>query len=37
MRDTGEILNDLSLPITVDGRHWGALIIGLKPKTLMEK
>lgn len=37
MRDTGEILNDLSLPITVDGRHWGALIIGLKPETLMEK
>jgi methyl-accepting chemotaxis protein len=24
MRDTGEILNDLSMPIYVDGRHWGA-------------
>lgn len=27
-RDTGEILNDLSLPIHIGGRHWGALITG---------
>ncbi|MGB3221836.1 MAG: methyl-accepting chemotaxis protein [Desulforhopalus sp.] len=34
MRDTGEVLNDLSMPIYIDGRHWGALIIGLDPKAL---
>lgn len=36
MRDTGEILNDLSMPIYVDGRHWGACIIGLRPETLLQ-
>ncbi|MDD2743238.1 MAG: methyl-accepting chemotaxis protein [Rhodocyclaceae bacterium] len=30
VRDTGEILNDLSMPITVAGRHWGAVRIGFK-------
>lgn len=35
-RDTGEVLNDLSLPIMVDGRHWGALIIGFDPKVLLQ-
>lgn len=34
MRDTGQILNDLSMPIYVDGRHWGALIIGFDPKVM---
>jgi len=34
MRDTGQILNDLSLPIYIDGRHWGALIIGFDPKVM---
>ena len=34
MRDTGEILNDLSMPLYVDGKHWGALIIGCKPEVL---
>ncbi len=32
MRDTGEIINDLSLPIIIGGKHWGALIIGFDPK-----
>lgn len=27
-RDTGEILNDMSLPIFVNGKHWGAVRIG---------
>ncbi len=27
-RDTGEILNDLSLPLFVEGRHWGAVRAG---------
>lgn len=30
VRDTGEILNDLSMPIVIDGRHWGAVRIGFK-------
>ncbi len=30
VRDTGEILNDLSMPITIGGRHWGAVRIGFK-------
>jgi len=34
MRDTGQILNDLSLPIYIDGRHWGACIIGFDPKVM---
>jgi methyl-accepting chemotaxis protein len=27
-RDTGEILNDLSLPLVFNGRHWGGIRIG---------
>jgi len=34
-RDTGEILNDLSMPIHVQGRHWGALRFGFKPEVLL--
>jgi methyl-accepting chemotaxis protein len=30
MRDTGEIMNDLSTPIMIGGRHWGAVRIGYK-------
>ncbi len=30
VRDTGEIFNDLSMPITINGRHWGAVRIGFK-------
>lgn len=37
LRDTGEILNDLSLPVYVNGKHWGALIIGTKPDQLVAK
>jgi methyl-accepting chemotaxis protein len=37
MRDTGEIVNDLSLPIYINGAHWGAFISGLNPKTLIEE
>jgi methyl-accepting chemotaxis protein len=29
LRDTGDIINDLSLPIVIDGRHWGAFIVGV--------
>jgi len=34
-RDTGEILNDLSMPIHIGGRHWGALRFGFKPEVLL--
>lgn len=30
VRDTGEILNDLSMPIVIGGKHWGAVRIGFK-------
>lgn len=29
-RDTGEIMHDLSVPILVNGRHWGGFRIGFK-------
>ena len=34
LRDTGELLNDLSLPITIGGRHWGAVRVGVDPQVL---
>ena len=36
IRDTGEILNDLSIPLYVNGKHWGALIMGFEPRYLLE-
>jgi methyl-accepting chemotaxis protein len=36
MRDTGEILTDLSLPIFVNSRHWGAFILGIRPEVFIE-
>ena len=29
-RDTGEVMTDLSVPIYIEGRHWGALRIGFR-------
>lgn len=37
IRDTGEILNDLSVPIYVQGRRWGSLITAFNPEILLEK
>jgi methyl-accepting chemotaxis protein len=28
LRDTGEVMNDMSTPITLAGRHWGGVRIG---------
>lgn len=28
LRDTGEVINDLSMPVVIDGKHWGAVRIG---------
>jgi hypothetical protein len=30
-RDTGEIIRDLSVPITINNRHWGAVRFGYRP------
>ncbi|UOD35608.1 methyl-accepting chemotaxis protein [Deferribacteraceae bacterium V6Fe1] len=35
MRDTGEIIADLSFPIYIQGKHWGAIRIGLSPEALI--
>ena len=34
MRDTGQILSDLSMPIFIDGKHWGAMIIGFDARIM---
>jgi methyl-accepting chemotaxis protein len=36
MRDTGEILTDISMPIFVDSKHWGAFILGINPDVFIE-
>ena len=30
LRDTGEVMNDLSTPIIIGGKHWGAVRIGYR-------
>ena len=32
----GETVNDLSLPVFVDGNHWGALRVGLNPSIMLQ-
>ncbi|BCS53531.1 hypothetical protein [Geobacter sp. SVR] len=29
-RDTGEIMNDISTPLLVNGKHWGGVRIGYR-------
>ncbi|HKJ05277.1 MAG TPA: methyl-accepting chemotaxis protein, partial [Geopsychrobacteraceae bacterium] len=36
-RDTGEVLSDLSLPIIIGERHWGAVRLGFNPHVLLKK
>lgn len=36
IRDTGEVLNDLSIPLYINGKHWGALIMGFNPEQLLQ-
>lgn len=36
IRDTGEVLNDLSIPLYLNGKHWGALIMGFDPQHLLD-
>lgn len=35
-RDTGQVVSDLSLPIMVNGRHWGGFRVGLDPQGLLD-
>ena len=35
VRDTGEILSDLSMPIIINGRHWGAVRVGFKSESVL--
>ena len=37
MRDTGEIIADLSLPVFINGNHWGAIRVGLPSEALLTK
>lgn len=34
LRDTGEVINDLSMPLVLDGRHWGAVRVGFDSARL---
>ncbi|MNC58056.1 hypothetical protein D3C75_1077630 [compost metagenome] len=34
-RDTGELMHDLSVPIFIQGRHWGGLRLGYQPETVV--
>ena len=35
-RDTGQVISDLSLPIYIDGKHWGGMRVGLDPAVLLQ-
>jgi len=35
-RDTGQILNDFSMPLFIEGRHWGAMIIGFDARVMFD-
>ena len=35
LRDTGEVINDLSMPVVIDGKHWGAVRIGYDSARMM--
>ena len=37
VRDTGEVINDLSIPITINGKHWGAVRVGFDSTHLMRE
>ncbi|EAR59487.1 methyl-accepting chemotaxis protein [Neptuniibacter caesariensis] len=36
IRDTGEIMNSISVPLYVDGRHWGNFCTGFLPDILLD-
>jgi len=36
VRDTGEVLSDLGMPILLQGRRWGTLRVGFTPVTVLD-
>lgn len=36
MRDTGEIMLNLTVPVTARNRHWGGVFIGLDPAKVFD-
>mgnify|MGYP001459951428 CR=1 FL=1 len=36
VRDTGEVLSDLSMPIMLQGKRWGTLRVGFAPATVLD-
>ena len=37
LRDTGEVLCDLAMPIVIGGRHWGNVRVGMPAEALLER
>jgi len=37
LRDTGEVLCDLAMPILIGGRHWGNVRVGMPVEALLER
>ena len=37
MRDTGEILSDISMPVMAGGKHWGGFRLGIDPAVLLRR
>lgn len=37
VRDTGEVVCDMSMPVRIDGRHWGAFRVGFPPEILLRE
>lgn len=37
VRDTGEIMTEIDLPIVVDGRHWGTLRLGFDASVMLSQ
>jgi len=36
VRDTGEVLSDLAMPIQLQGRRWGTLRVGFSPRSVLD-
>ncbi|MPN57409.1 hypothetical protein SDC9_205103 [bioreactor metagenome] len=36
IRDTGELLCDIAMPVMVDGRHWGNVRVGCNSNVLLD-
>jgi methyl-accepting chemotaxis protein len=36
VRDTGQVLSDLGMPIMLQGRRWGTLRVGFAPTSVLD-